>query len=88
MTIDRAKLEEAIAFYRELEAGGEFTGNTRILLAAAEAHLASLPKPAWRVRLHRGNTFELYTRDSYAAVLELLRVPPKVPYDRIEIEKP
>jgi hypothetical protein len=51
--IDRAALEETIAFYRELEAGGEFSGHTRTLLAAAEAHLATLPKTkmveVWRV---------------------------------------
>lgn len=58
---DRKKLEEAVDWFRsELKAGAAWRpdimkhGNT--IFEAAEAHLASLPKPMWKVRVWRGVT--------------------------------
>ena len=87
---DRKQLEEAIGFYRHAHwlSNGQ---NDRLLplIEAAEAHLASLPKPQWRVRLHRGNTFELYTHETpEAAIANVAAAVGKGTYDKIEIEHP
>lgn len=60
---DRKKLEAAIDWFRQaLKMGGgwrpDFDAAGTVVLEAAEAHLASLPKPTWKVLVYSAGPME------------------------------